>query len=98
MPEKSKTSHYAHQVDENHSGEFYIAFAGGNLGIKCGEQLHDPELLQEVEELIKESCFTKAIDPRDVFAVIQVFGNACLVSVSSTPTQALSDFLGCPLE
>jgi hypothetical protein len=98
MPEKSTTSHYAHHVDENHRGEFYIAFTYGNFGIEFIEQLHDPELLQEVEELIKESCFTKAIDLRDVVAVSQVFGNACLVSVSSTPTQTFSDFLGCPLE
>jgi hypothetical protein len=98
MPEKSTPCHYAHYIDENHRREFYIAFAGGNFGIKRGEQLHDPEVLQEVEELIKESGFTKAIDLRDVFTLGKVFGDACLVSVSSTPTQTFSDVAGCPVE
>jgi hypothetical protein len=98
MPEKSTPCHDAHYIDENHRREFYIAFTLCKSGIEFIEQLHDPEVLQEVEELIKESGFTKAIDLRDVLALGKVFGNACLVSVSSAPTQTFSDVPGCPVE
>ena len=93
MPKKGNTGHYAHQVDENNSGEFYIAFTLGNIGIKFIEQVHEAKLIEEIEELIKESGFTKAIDLRDIFTLSKVFGNACLVSVSGAPAQAFSDFL-----
>jgi hypothetical protein len=93
MPEKRKTGHYAHQVDENNSGEFHITLTPGNFWIKSCKQLHDPELVEEVEELIKESCFTKAINFGNIFSVSEVFGNACLVSVSGAPGEAFSNFV-----
>ena len=98
MPEKRKASHYAHQVDENNSGEFYIAFTPGNFWIKPCKQLHDTELVQEVEELIEEPCFAKAIDLGDVFALSEVFGNAGLVPVGDAPGESFSNSLRCPFD
>jgi ABC-type microcin C transport system permease subunit YejB len=93
MPKKGNTGHYAHQVDEHNSREFYVAFTLGNIGIEFIEELHEPAFIDEVEELIKEPGFTKAIDLRDIFTLSKVFGNACLVSVSGAPAQTFSDFL-----
>ena len=96
VPEKSKAGHYAHQVDKNNSGEFYVAFTFAHPGIKCPEQIHDAELFEEVKELVKEAGFPKAIDLGDVFSLSQVFGDARLVSVSGAPCEAISDILRCP--
>lgn len=93
MPIKCQTSHYAHQIDENNSGEFYVAFTLGDIGIKFFEQSHKAKLLQKVEKFVEQSCFTKAIDLGDIFALSEVFGNTCLVSVCGAPGQTVSDFL-----
>jgi len=63
------------------------------VGVKIRKQIHDAELIQEVEELIEEACFAKAIDLRDVLALSEVFGNACLIPVGSAPGEAVGNSL-----
>ena len=68
------------------------------VGVKSRKQIHDAELIQEVEELIEEACFAKAIDFGDVFTLGEVFGNAGLVPVGDAPGESFGNSLGGPFD
>ena len=93
MPKERKACHDPHELDKDDGGEGDVACALSVVGIKVQEEIHDAELMKKVEELIEQTCFAKAIDLRDILALGQVPGNACLIPVGSAPGEAFGNSL-----
>ena len=79
MPEEGKARDDAHEIDEDYGGKAHITGPFCPFGIQVCEEAHGSYFFEEIEELVEESGFSKAVDFADLFARGEVFSDSCLV-------------------
>jgi len=65
------------------------------LRFKRPEEIGNPVLIHEIEELVEEFGLPEAVDFLDLLSFGQILRDACLVPLCGAPGQAFRDLLRC---
>jgi hypothetical protein len=94
VPVERQARDDAHQIDKDDRREADGSRAAGDFRVKLQQARHDPDLFEEIEELVEEAGVTEVINLRHVLARRQIQGNAGLVFGGRLKGESTGDVSG----